>query len=209
MELYQQNNLQETVKYYQQTLIDNRRHQTANYNLGVALKSLGRLKEAMSAYNRQLEINPLHEKAWNNIGSILSEQGAYEEAKVAFNKALDIEPAYLYALTNAAELALIQNNYTLCRHYIKKNLSLVGDKSDEFAITPFLIWLTTNEENYQPILTAIKKRDLEDHFNWDFDVLKPVIHRLRKSQQKIAESFIRYFSNEMSFSALQERLNND
>jgi len=209
MGLNQESELEEKVTIYKQKLIDNPAHQTAYYNMGGVLKKLGRLNQAIDAYKHQLDMNPLHEKSWNNIGTTLSQQGNYQEAKVAFTKALEIEPNFLLVLTNVAELALIQQDTELCNHYINKILKLVGDKADEYSVALFLVWLTAVEKSYQPILTAIEKRDPEINFDWDFKVLEPVIERLRKSQQKIAVCFILYFTNQLSFSALQERLKDD
>ena len=209
MERDQEENLKESVAIYKQRLIDNPEHQTAYYNMGGILKKLGHLDQAIEAYKHQLEMNPLHEKSWNNMGTTLSQQGNYKDAEIAFTKALEIEPSFLLALTNVAELALIQQDTQLCKHYTNKILKLVGDKADEFSVAPFLVWLTAVEESYQPVLTAIGKREPEINFDWDFKELQPVIERLRKSQQKIAACFIRYFKNQLSFSALQERLKDD
>ncbi len=209
MEQDQEENLEESVVIYKQKLIDNPEHQTAYYNMGGILKKLGHLDQAIDAYKHQLEINPLHEKSWNNMGTTLSKQGNYKEAEIAFTKALEIQPNFLLALTNAAELALIQQNTQLCNDYINNLLKLVGDKADEFSVAPFLVWLTVVEKSYQPILTAIGKREPDLNFDWDFKELEPVIMGLRKSQQKIAACFIRYFTNQLSFSALQERLKDD
>jgi tetratricopeptide (TPR) repeat protein len=205
----QKNKFKEKVTIYKQKLIDNPEHPTAYYNMGGVLKKLGHLDQAIDAYKHQLEMNPLHEKSWNNMGTTLSQQGNYQEAEIAFTKALEIEPSFLLALTNIVELALIQQDIELCIHYINKILKLVGDKTDEFSVVPFLLWLTAVEKSYQPVLTAIEKRDPDLNFNWDFKELEPVIKGLRKSQQKIAACFIRYFTNQLSFSALQERLKDD
>lgn len=209
MELDQKENLEKNVAIYKQQLIDKPEHSTAYYNMGGALKKLGHLDLAIVAYKHQLEINPLHEKSWNNIGTTLSQQGNYREAQVAFTEALEIDSSFLLALTNVAELAVIQQDTQLCKQYINKTLKLVGDKADEFSVVPFLLWLTAVEESYQPILIAIKKRESDLNFDWDFKALEPVIKGLRKSQQKIATCFIRYFTNQLSFSALQERLKDD
>lgn len=209
MELDQKNELEEIITTYKQKLIDNPEHQTAYFNMGGVLKKLGHLDEAIDAYKNQLEINPLHEKSWNNMGTTLSQQGNYREAEIAFTKALEIDSSFILALSNVAELALIQQNIPLCKQYINKILKLVGDKTDEFSVATFLLWLTAVEENYQPILTAIEKREPDLNFDWGFKELEPVIEVLRKSQQKIATCFIRYFTNQLSFSALQERLKDD
>ena len=209
MGLDQKNELEEKVTIYKQKLMDNPENQTAYYNMGNILKKLGHLDQAIDAYKHQLEMNPLHEKSWNNMGTTLSQQGNYKEAEIAFTKASAIEPSFLLALSNAAELALIQQDTELCIHYINKILKLVDDKADEFSVALFLVWLTAVEKSYQPVLTAIGKREPEINFNWDFKALEPVIERLRKSQQKIAACFIRYFTNQLSFPALQKRLNDD
>ncbi|MCK5872365.1 MAG: tetratricopeptide repeat protein, partial [Methylococcales bacterium] len=209
MDLNQRNRLEESIHYYQKVLINEPEHATAHYNIGVTLKELGAFEQAITAYRHQLEIDPQHEKSWNNIGTTLTRLGAYTEAKHAFTKALEIDPIYLYALTNAAELALIEHDRLLCAHYIDEILILVGDQAEEFSVMSFFIWLSAVDEGYQSVLTAIEKRESKKPFNWGFETLTPVVSRLRKSQQKIAESFMSYFSNQLSFAGLEERLRND
>ncbi|MCK5727945.1 MAG: tetratricopeptide repeat protein [Methylococcales bacterium] len=209
MDLNQRNRLEESIRYYQKVLIDEPEHPTANYNIGVTLKELGEFEQAITAYKHQLDIDPKHEKSWNNIGTTLSRLGAYRDAKNAFTKALEIDPVYLYALTNVAELALIEHDRALCSRYIDEVLKLVGDQADEFVVMSFFLWLVSIDEGYQSVLSAIKKRESKQPFNWCFETLVPVISRLRKSQQKIAESFISYFNNQLSFAGLEERLRND
>ncbi|MCK5897483.1 MAG: tetratricopeptide repeat protein [Methylococcales bacterium] len=209
MDLNQRNRLEESIHYYQKVLINEPEHATAHYNIGVTLKELGEFEQAITAYKHQLEINPKHEKSWNNIGTTLTQLGAYRDAKNAFTKALEIDPIYLYALTNAAELALIEHDRALFSYYIEEILKLVGDQTEEFAVMSFFMWLSSVEEGYQVVLIAIKKRQSKTPFNWSFETLTPVLSRLRKSQQKIAESFISYFNNQLSFEGLEARLRND
>jgi tetratricopeptide (TPR) repeat protein len=177
--------------------------------MGVALKELGEFEKAISVYKHQLKINPLHYKSWNNIGSTLTQLEIYEEAKKAFDKALKIDPIYLYALTNAAELSLIEADHDLCTYYVDEILKLVGDQADEFSVMAFFVWLNTDNQSNHPVWQAIQNRDSKKEFKWSFETLRPVIEKLRKSKQKIAESFIRYFNNQLSFSGLDKRLKNE
>ena len=204
--LFQKNKLQRSVDGYRQKIFENPVHETAYYNLGVALKKMGRLKEAIDAYKKQLEINPRHERAWNNLGTSFFQQGSYAEAKTAFSKALNINPTYLYALSNDAELALVQNDKKRCLQHIEEILGLVGNQTEEFVICRFLTWLGSPEESYQAILEGIETRQPSNYFDWNFDSLEAVIQRLPQSKQTIARNFISYFSNNLSFPALQESL---
>ncbi|NOQ35660.1 MAG: tetratricopeptide repeat protein [Methylococcaceae bacterium] len=206
--LYQRTNLEKALKDYQQKLAKNPKHETAHYNLGVTFKKLSRMEEAVTAYKEQLQIDPQHDRAWNNMGTALFKLGNYAEATTAFSKALKINPSYLYALTNDAELALIQNDSARCLLRVNTIMSLVGDKTEEFVVSPFLIWLSAPEQRYHAILKAIEKRQPKNHFNWSFEEIEPVVTRLNNSQQKIARSFISYFSNNLSFSGLQKHLKN-
>lgn len=206
--LFEKSRLQKNIDNYRQKLTENPEHETAYYNMGVAFKKLGRLEEAIDAYKRQLEINPQHDRAWNNLGTSLFLQGSYAEARMAFVKALEINPIYLYALTNDAELALVQNDVARCRKNVEAILKLVGDKTEEFVVCPFLLWLASPEKSYQPILQAIESRQPKNYFNWNFDSLETVIQRLSFPKQEIARSFISYFSNDLSYSGLQENLKN-
>jgi len=64
----------------------------AHYNLGVALKSAGRLDEAVTHYRRAVKLNPDFAEAHGNLGNTLKDLGQFEEAIASYRRALSIRP---------------------------------------------------------------------------------------------------------------------
>ncbi|NOY62783.1 MAG: tetratricopeptide repeat protein [Gammaproteobacteria bacterium] len=73
-------------------------------NIGVTLKSRGKINAAIVAYRKALLINPEYAQAYYNLGIALMALNKTEEAIEAYNKALWIDPEYVdthYNLGNA------------------------------------------------------------------------------------------------------------
>ena len=64
-----------------------------HYNLGNALKDLGRLEEAVAAFQAALEINPRFALAHNNLGLALADLGHWVGASESWQRAVQINPA--------------------------------------------------------------------------------------------------------------------
>ena len=64
----------------------------AHYNLGVVLKSAGRLDEAAASYRRAIEIKPDYAEAHSNLGNTLKDLGQHNEAIASYRRALKIRP---------------------------------------------------------------------------------------------------------------------
>jgi len=72
-------------------------------NLGVVMRSEGKLKEALRCYNMSIKANPMYKNAWYNKGFILEDMGRLEEAIRYYNKALEISPNYAEAVYSRDE----------------------------------------------------------------------------------------------------------
>lgn len=64
----------------------------AHINLGVVLKSLGRLNAALTSFRRVLELKPELALAHTNMGNTLKELGKLDDAVKSYRRALEIEP---------------------------------------------------------------------------------------------------------------------
>ncbi len=74
----------------------------AHSNMGVALRSLGRLPQALDSYKRAIEIDAEYLPAYTNLGVISLELKRYEEALFYFEKVILKEPDNANALFNLA-----------------------------------------------------------------------------------------------------------
>ena len=74
-----------------------------DFNLGVALKGLGRADEAIVAYGRVLAVRPNDAAALNNLGNALIERGRRGEAVEAYRKAAHARSDWPVALLNLAD----------------------------------------------------------------------------------------------------------
>ena len=79
----------------------------AHYNLGVALKNLGRLDEAVASYRHALEIKPDYAEAYHNMGNALKELMQLDEAEASFRRALKINPN----MADSCSSLLLVTNY--------------------------------------------------------------------------------------------------
>jgi protein O-GlcNAc transferase len=64
----------------------------AHYNLGVVLKSLGRLDQAASSYRRAVQLKPEYAEAHSNLGNTLKDLGQLDDAITSYRSALELNP---------------------------------------------------------------------------------------------------------------------
>lgn len=64
----------------------------AHYNLGIVLKSAGRLDDALTSYRRALKIKPDYAEAHSNLGNVLKDLGRLGDALSSYRRALEIRP---------------------------------------------------------------------------------------------------------------------
>ncbi len=76
----------------------------ADYNLGNALSSLGRMGDAAAHYEAALRMNPNYAEAHYALGNALLGLGRREEARWHFNAAFLIDPNLTEARTRRDEI---------------------------------------------------------------------------------------------------------
>ncbi len=72
----------------------------AHYNLGHALKSLGRLDDAVASYHQVLKLKPDLAEAHNNLGNALKDLGRPDDALASYRRAVRFKPYYAEAHYN-------------------------------------------------------------------------------------------------------------
>ncbi|MDE2259853.1 MAG: tetratricopeptide repeat protein [Betaproteobacteria bacterium] len=72
----------------------------AHYNLGNALKALGRLDDAVASYHRVLKFRPDLAEVHNNLGNALKDLGRLDDAVASYHLALKFRPDYAEAHYN-------------------------------------------------------------------------------------------------------------
>ena len=76
-------------------------HAEAAFNLGNALRGLGRPADALAQYRRAVELRPGYAEALNNLGNVQKELGDFAAAMAAYEAALLARPEYVVAINNA------------------------------------------------------------------------------------------------------------
>jgi tetratricopeptide (TPR) repeat protein len=137
----------EAIVAYKKACEINPNNEDSWHYLGNILYESKKFDEAINAYKKSCEINPSYDYIWNNLGVMYRMQGNFEQAQQAFAKALEINPNDIFLLNNDVRLALIQQDKNRCLQRIQQALPLVDNKTDIFAILPFLAWLIEPENS--------------------------------------------------------------
>ena len=92
----------------------------AHYNLGDALKELGRLDEAEASFRQAITLEPDLAHAHSNLGITLEELGRLNEAETSYNQAIAFKPDYAEAHSNLGKILYIRGNEDLALKSIVK-----------------------------------------------------------------------------------------
>jgi len=90
------------VPLFQKAIHEDHTKAAYHYNLGNALKDLGRFDEAVPCYRQALLLKPDYTEALNNQGTVLHNQGRFDEAIASYQEALRITPDHAESLYNLA-----------------------------------------------------------------------------------------------------------
>jgi len=96
----------------------------AHNNLGVALKSAGRVDEAIRHYNEALRVTPDDEKTLNNLGIAFQAMGRYDETIDCFNRALQVKPKYVDTYYNLGWIFELQGKFDEAIKYYRDALGI-------------------------------------------------------------------------------------
>ncbi len=81
-----------------------------HFNLGNALRSMGKLEEAASAFATSVRLRPNNLEALKNLGNALKEQNRMTEAIACYEQVLAIEPGHVHTLYNKSIALLTQGS---------------------------------------------------------------------------------------------------
>jgi tetratricopeptide (TPR) repeat protein len=112
---------------YGHTLAVTRNNYTIHYNLGVALKSKGRVDEAISHYRKALQFKPNYADVHNNLGVALKSKGEVDEAISHYRKALQFEPGHASAHYNLGITLQLQGKLDEAISHYRKALQSKPD----------------------------------------------------------------------------------
>ena len=118
---------QEMIRFLNQALAMNPRDPEALTNLGIGLRSLGKLDAAIASWRQALEINPDHSGALSNLGLIFQDHGKLDAAIVCYLKALNTNPDSLELLNNLANALQQQENLDAAIACYRKALAIKPD----------------------------------------------------------------------------------
>jgi tetratricopeptide (TPR) repeat protein len=96
---------------YQNAADNNPDSWLAQYNLGNALRDIGRREEAFQRYRKALELNPREPNIYNNLGNILRERGQLDEAIKDYRQAVKLKPDLAQAHYNLGAALAEMNNW--------------------------------------------------------------------------------------------------
>ena len=98
-----------------------------NYNLAIALFSLGKINEAQKQFEKVIELQPDYAEAYYNLGITLQKLNKLNEAEVNFKKAIKLKPDYANAYFNLGIILFTFGNFEEAETNFKKTLSLKTD----------------------------------------------------------------------------------
>ena len=124
----------------------------AHYNLGVMLRSAGRLDEAVTHYRQAVTLNPSFAEAHGNLGNVLRDMGRFEDAAASYKRAIKLKPgsADTYvslgivlngmgrledAVASYRKAAEIKPDFALAHYNLGNNLKELGRFND--ALTSY------------------------------------------------------------------------
>ncbi len=121
-----QNNVDESVKYFVKALSLDTRYYLAWNAMGLAHSMKGRLDESVKAYQKCLGINPQFTEARNNLGTVYQEMNFLDKAENEFKTAL-LDVGYQNRELphfNLARLYVLQNRLDEALENVQKALQI-------------------------------------------------------------------------------------
>ena len=101
-------------------------------NLGVALRTAGRVKDAAAAYRQAISLKPDLPEAHNNLGLALQQQGEQEEALAALKRAIELRPGYARAYANMSQSLLKLDRIPEAEEACRKAIELEPEMTDGY-----------------------------------------------------------------------------
>jgi predicted O-linked N-acetylglucosamine transferase (SPINDLY family) len=100
------------------------------HQIGIALKSLGRLEEAARSFRVVLEAQPGFADAYNNLGNALQGLGRLQEAEASYRKALALAPDHVAVHGNLGVALQRLGRFPEAEEHIRRALALKADSAE-------------------------------------------------------------------------------
>jgi tetratricopeptide (TPR) repeat protein len=88
----QEGKYQDSVRCYEQSLVDDPLHLQSYYNLAILFQTLLEYKVAEQLYQKVIELDPFHQSAHYNLGSLYQDQNLLDLSETSFLSALSLAP---------------------------------------------------------------------------------------------------------------------
>ncbi len=138
-------------------------HATSRYvdlnNLGVALRSKGRIQEAEAAFIESVRLNPNYKYAYNNLGNLYQSNGNYEAALAHYSKALSIDPNMLDCNESAAYALMSLKRYSEAEKVFE---FIINNKYKNETIIKSLSFCYSQNGNKEKALELLSKEGSSD-----------------------------------------------
>lgn len=104
--LFEVNNNQKALEYYDVALELNPTSYVAWNNKGLVLHNLGFSQQSLACFNKALELNPKYDEAWGNLGIVFFDTGQNREAVNCYNMAskLNTSPNSLKVMSKSLKM---------------------------------------------------------------------------------------------------------
>ncbi len=106
MALHRRSAFDQVIPVYRKLIALTPRDSSLHFNLGLALRAVGRSGEAIAAYDQAIALNPGDPEARNNRGNALRDCGRVAEAAAAYRQAVALDPRWPPATHNLADTLL-------------------------------------------------------------------------------------------------------
>ena len=123
-ELQQKNRVDGALSEYDKAAQLDMRHPDMFNNVGVAMRTAGRLTAAEACYRRSLALNPRNPGCVSNLGNVLREIGRHGDSAHFHNIAIRSNPANPRVYYNAGLVARDAGQPIQARHFFEKVLEL-------------------------------------------------------------------------------------
>jgi len=123
-QLFQSNNFDEAVRYYQQSLSLNPTSAQTHFNLGLAFLRQKNIDSAMASFERAIVYKPSYSKAYANLGKILQQKRLKAQAIEQYKQALSLDSSLLEISLALARIYNEQHKFQGAIDTLKESLKI-------------------------------------------------------------------------------------
>ena len=114
----------ESIECFRKAIALQPGHALAYYNLGMALRGLGKAEEAINAFREVTRLAPNRPEPYVNLGNVLMDLGRLEEAAPCFRTLLKLTPRDAEALARLGRIVHVQGHLEEAVSYYRQALQI-------------------------------------------------------------------------------------